>query len=111
MAGEMSWEDIKDYPDMIALAKKIQSAVKIAAEVRPFDQYQGPFIAVNFDHAPLRKSRGYSKNNRLTSWNAKVWYDMASISNDFVLEYRHHFSTGTAKAVVKMIKKIKAERK
>jgi len=47
MTGEMSWADLKDYPDMLELVRRIRKEAGVAAQVRPFDKYQGPFIAVN----------------------------------------------------------------
>jgi hypothetical protein len=70
MTGEMGWNDLKEYPDMLALAKKIQSGAKVAAQVRPFDVYQGPFIAVDLDGAPVRNAQ----KTQFGSWNLEVWY-------------------------------------
>ena len=39
MTGEMSTLDLKDYPHM----QKVADAMN--AELRPFDQYQGPYIS------------------------------------------------------------------
>jgi hypothetical protein len=84
MTGEMSWNDLKDYPDMIELTKEIQKQLKIGAELRPFDVYQGPFIAVDFDRLPLRK-KGF---NLLSSWQVDVWQDEYET---FAVEYKHEW--------------------
>jgi len=80
MTGEMSWDDLKDYPDMIRLTKCIQKQLKISAELRPFDQYQGPFIAIDLNGKPLRgKGR-----NEIGSWNVEVWqadYDLYTVNH------------------------------
>ncbi len=106
MTGEMGWNDLKDYPEIMALAKKIQSSAKVAAEVRPFDVYQGPYIAIDFDSAPLR---GTGKN-KLGSWQAQVWY--CSVPGHYVFDYRHNTTPHlTPAAVIKMVKELKERRK
>ncbi len=105
MTGEMSWADLKHYPDLLSLASSIQKQAKVAAEVRPFDVYQGPFVAVNFDMPPL-KGIGIKKN-QLGSWHAKIWY--GSREGLFSLEYRNvprgDMNRGTVVKMVKVIKK------
>jgi hypothetical protein len=106
MTGEMGWSDLKDYPDILALAKRIQTGAKVAAEVRPFDVYQGPYIAVDLDCAPLRGTRP----NRIGSWNLSVWY--GELRGTWVIDYRHRrevVSSGTE--AIRVIKTYKTKRK
>ena len=101
MTGEMGWNDLKDYPEILALAKKIKSGAKVAAEVRPFDVYQGPYIAVDMRSLPTRKTR-------FGSWQIDVWY--ADVPGKFVMDYQHKFSKAmTASEIVKKVKEIKAK--
>ncbi len=104
MTGEMGWNEIKDYPEILALAKKIQSGAKVAAQVRPFDVYQGPFIAVDLDRSPVRNAQ----KARFGSWNIEVWYgDCVGV---YAVRYKGKFKHGGSADVVTFIKKIKAER-
>lgn len=67
MTGEMSWADLKDYPDMLEMVRRIRKEAKVAAQLRPFDVYQGPYIAVNLTGSP--------NTRKLASWNLEVWYE------------------------------------
>ena len=108
MAGEMGWHDLKDYPDMLALAKKIQSGVKVAAAVYPFDVYQGPFIAVNFSASPIPGK--IDERGRLSSWNAEVWYAMDESEPDtFIVRFKEDSGPLDAQNVVYMLKDLKQE--
>jgi|WetSurMetagenome_2_1015567.scaffolds.fasta_scaffold186671_2 hypothetical protein len=108
MTGEMGWDDLKNYPDIHRIARKIQSEAKVAAEVRPFDVYQGPYIAVNLDDLPL-KGTG---RNRLGLWQLKVWYGDSFMKGTWVIEYRGHFMEKITPAnVVRIIKELKKTRK
>ena len=104
MTGEMGWNDVKDYPDMIALAKKIQTGVKVGAQVRPFDTYQGPFVAVDLDRTPVRNAQKI----QFSSWNVEVWYTY--IVGKFTVKYAGHTKPITPAEVVKKIKEIKLSR-
>lgn len=105
MTGEMGWSDLKEYPDMLELAKSIQHSARVAAEVRPFDVYQGPRIAVDLDRAPVQGS----SNNKLGSWNVEVWY--GRLQRRYVIQYRgKHSAELTASNVVKEIRKMREER-
>ena len=85
MTGEMSQDDLKDYPHMQALTKVIRKS-GYAAQLRPFDQYQGPYIAVSFTENPGDKTVG--------SWNAEIW-DVGTEMSEWGIEYRGKFvSTG-----------------
>jgi hypothetical protein len=100
MTGEMCWKDLESYPDMLALAKKIQSGAKVAAEVRPFDVYQGPFVAVNLNSGPLR-GKG---TNKIGSWQISIWYD-DEWPGRFTLKYRNkHSKHNTSGNIVNIIK-------
>lgn len=102
MTGEMGWGDLKDYPDMLELAKSIQHSVRVAAEVRPFDTYQGPRIAVDLDRAPVQGA----SHNKLSSWNAEVWY--SRLQRRYVIQYRGKYSAElTARNVVKELRKMR----
>ncbi len=46
MTGEMGWDDLKEYPDMMALTKTLKRN-DFDAQMLPFDVYQGPYIFVN----------------------------------------------------------------
>lgn len=108
MTGEMGWNDLKEYPDMLALAKKIQSGAKVAAQVRPFDVYQGPFIAVDLDRTPVRDAQ----KTRFGSWNLEVWYAEGYHPNFFVVEYKGKFERPShPSGVVNTVKIIKSRRK
>lgn len=78
MTGEMSWADLKEYTDMQELTRQIRKGAGVAAQLRPFDKYQGPFIAVNLNGSPNTRKLGY--------WNLKVWYE-GKYPDLFVVEY------------------------
>ena len=101
MTGEMGWNDLKEYPDIIALAKKIQLGAKVAAQVRPFDTYQGPFVAVDLDSSPVRNAQ----KTHFGSWNVEVWY--TNIEGKFSVKYGGHTKPLTPTEVVTKIKEIK----
>lgn len=103
MTGEMGWDDIKDYPLLLALAKKIQRNAKVAAEVRPFDVYQGPFIAVNLYTPPLKGNA----RDRLGSWHVSIWY--GTQAGTYIINYRNIITVATEKEVIRSIKQFKAE--
>ena len=87
MTGEMSWNDLSEYSDMQNLRKEIQKQLKIAAELRPFDVYQGPYIAVAFNRLPLKKK----ENNQLSSWQVDIWQDEY---DTFLVNYQHENYSG-----------------
>ncbi len=69
MTGEMGYEDLKDYPYWFELAKKIRDNTEFSTAVKPFDVYQGAFIAVRFE----RNGKFFRDGRKLTSWNIAIW--------------------------------------
>lgn len=82
MTGEMGWKDLKDYPEMQELTKMLRQKAGVAAQLRPFDQYQGPYIAVNTSGSPSMKDLGM--------FDSKVWQagcQTSSMSWLYVIEH------------------------
>lgn len=73
MTGEMNWNDLKNgnWDYMINLTKVINES-GIRAELRPYDQYIGAYIALDFKGKPF-KSVKYEQ--RIGQCDAKVWTD------------------------------------
>jgi hypothetical protein len=102
MTGEMSWADLKNYPDMLELVRKIRKE-GVAAQLRPFDVYQGPYIAVRLEGSP--------KTRKVTGWDLEVWYE-GKHPDLFVIEYKRKFTKPMwADQVVEFIWKKKPKRK
>lgn len=98
----MSYSDLKDYPDMIQLTKDIECQLDIGAQIKPFDVYQGPFIAVCFDSKPIGEN-----TQRLTYWNLSIWYS-SEYPDMYIIEYKHKFSKSLfADEIIEKLYKIK----
>lgn len=91
MAGEMTESDVtpEAYPEMFQLADDLRKILKVNVQPRPFDQYQGPYLAVGIDmraghgtYAPLISLPGV----------VRIWY--GSVPMTWTLE-----ANGTAASV------------
>jgi len=103
MTGEMGWGDLKDYPDMLELVKQIRKGAGVAAQLRPFDKYQGPYIAVKLTGSP--------RTLKVNGWDLEVWYE-GKYPDLFVIEYKRKFTKPMwAEQVVDFIWKKKPKRK
>ena len=103
MTGEISYNDLKDYPDILNLARDIQKKVKVSAQVKPFDKYQGPYIAVCFDRKPIRKNSNYC----IGFWNISVWQS-SEFEDMYVMDWKNVFSSEMyADELIDKIKEIK----
>jgi len=109
MTGEMSYEDLKDYPQMFEIAKKISKYFRgpnnerAKTAVKPFDVYQGPYVAIYFSEY----SKFYKDGRDLGSWNAEIWFDNEDEMGDILfIKYRNRYFYTTLKTVVKDLKAV-----